>query len=44
MKFTDELPKVEGEPLEFDTITMPSGDTDSPAQRKDVRFAFLLIH
>ena len=44
MKFTDELPKAEGEPLEFDTITMPSGDTDSPAQRKDVRFTFLLIH
>jgi hypothetical protein len=44
MKFTDELPKTEGEPLEFDTITMPSGDTDSPAQRRDVRFTFLLIH
>lgn len=44
MKFTDELPKTEGKPLEFDTITLPSGDSDAPAQRKDVRFQFLLEH
>lgn len=43
-KFTDELPKTEGKPLEFDTITLPSGDSDAPAQRKDVRFQFLLEH
>jgi len=44
MKFTDELPASEGKPLEFDTITLPSGDSDAPAQRKDVRFTFLTEH
>lgn len=44
MKFTDELPKQEGQPLEYDTITLPGGDSDSPAQRKDVRFTFLCFH
>lgn len=44
MKFTDELPKQEGQPLEYDTITLPGGDSDAPAQRKDVRFTFLCFH
>jgi hypothetical protein len=44
MKYTDELPSTEGQSKEFDTITLPTGDTDSPAQRKDVRFTFLTEH
>jgi hypothetical protein len=44
MKFTDELPAKEGSELEFDTITLPGGDSDVPAQRKDVRFTFLTEH
>lgn len=44
MKYTDELPRQEAEPLSFDTITLPAGDTDEPAQRKDVRFTFLCFH
>jgi hypothetical protein len=44
MKYTDELPKQEGELKEFDTITLPGGDSDAPAQRKDVRFTFLTEH
>jgi len=44
MKYTDELPRQEAEPLSFDTITLPAGDTDEPAQRKDVRFTFLCYH
>lgn len=44
LKFTDELPKQIGNDLEFDTITLPGGDSDVPAQRKDVRFNFLTEH
>jgi hypothetical protein len=44
MKYTDELPTEEGEKMKYDTITVPSGDSDAPAQRKDVRFTFLAIH
>jgi hypothetical protein len=44
IKFTDELPKIEGKPGEFNVIVLPGGDTDAPAQRKDVQYIFLLKH
>ncbi len=44
IKFTDELPKIEGKPGEFSAIVLPGGDTDAPAQRQDVKYIFLLKH
>ena len=44
IKYTDELPGQEGQPGQYAVITLPAGDTDSPAQRKDVRYNFLLKH
>lgn len=44
IKYTDELPGQEGEPGQYSIITLPAGDTDAPAQRKDVRYNFLLKH
>ena len=44
IKYTDELPGQEGEDGQYAVITLPAGDTDSPAQRKDVRYNFLLKH
>lgn len=43
-KFTNELPTKEGKPGEFNAIILPGGDTDAPAQRKDVQFIFLIKH
>lgn len=43
-KFTDELPPTEGKPGQFNAIVLPGGDTDAPAQRKDVQFIFLIKH
>ncbi len=42
--FTDELPSKEGNPGQFNGIVLPGGDTDAPAQRKDVQFIFLIKH
>ena len=44
LKYTDELPRNEGQPLEFNAIVLPQGDSDRPAQRRDVRIIFLLEH
>jgi hypothetical protein len=44
MKYTDELPSKIGDKLSYDAIVLPSGDSDAPAQRSDVRFIFLLEH
>ena len=42
--FTDELPRQEGNERKYNVIILPVGDTDSPAQRKDVSVIFLLKH
>jgi hypothetical protein len=44
LKFTDELPSQIGEPFAYNAIILPTGDSDRPAQRKDVRVIFLLEH
>jgi hypothetical protein len=44
LKYTDELPSDEGNPGEFSIITLPGGDSDRPAQRKDVKYNFLTYH
>lgn len=44
LKYTDELPKEQGNPLEYNMIVLPGGDSDVGAQRKDVRTSFLLFH
>ena len=44
LRYTDELPKIEGTAGEFNVIILPSGDSDRPAQRRDVRYIFLLFH
>ena len=44
LKYTDELPSAQGNPLQYNTIILPVGDSDSPAQRKDVKYIFLLQH
>lgn len=42
--YTDELPRNEEEPNKYKVIVLPSGDSDLPAQRKDVRITFLCYH
>jgi len=44
IKYTDELSGQEGQPGQYSIITLPAGDSDVPAQRKDVRYNFLLKH
>jgi hypothetical protein len=44
LKYTDELPSDIGEPLMYNAIILPSGDSDRPAQRRDVKYIFLLQH
>jgi hypothetical protein len=44
LKLTDEIPQQVGEPLEYDAIILPSGDSDKPAQRRDFHNIFLLAH
>lgn len=44
LKYTDELPSEEGEPLQYNVIVLPAGDSDKPAQRRDVKYVFLLQH
>jgi hypothetical protein len=42
--YSDELPKEVSDERQFDVIILPSGDTEAPAQRSDVRFIFLIFH
>jgi hypothetical protein len=44
IKYHEELPHPEGNPLQYDVIVLPTGDTDLSAQRKDVHKTFLAIH
>lgn len=44
LKFTDELPSIMGNQYEYNAIILPAGDSDRPAQRKDVRITFLCEH
>ena len=44
LKYTDELPSEEGEKFKYNVIVLPSGDSDRPAQRRDVKYTFLLQH
>lgn len=44
LKYTDELPSKEGEPFTYNAIILPAGDSDRPAQRRDVKYIFLLQH
>lgn len=44
LKYHDELPSSEGQPLQYDVIVLPTGDTDISAQRKDVHKTFLAVH
>ena len=42
--YTHELPSNQGEPLSYNVIVLPTGDSDIGAQRKDVKFSFLCEH
>ena len=42
--YTDELPATQGEPLKYNVIVLPTGDSDIGAQRKDVKGSYLLQH
>lgn len=42
--YTWELPFEDEGGRKYDVIVLPSGDTDIPAQREDVRISFLLEH
>ncbi len=42
--FTDELPREQGEPMKYNVIVLPAGDSDIGAQRKDVWYSLLLQH
>ena len=42
--YTDELPLKIGNPYQYNVIVLPAGDSDRPAQRKDVRFTLLGQH
>jgi len=44
MKYLNELPPQQMEPLSINAIVLPSGDGDIAAQREDVKITFLLIH
>lgn len=44
LKYTDELPGNEGDERKYSCIILPGGDSDRPAQRKDVKHVFLLKH
>lgn len=43
LKYTNELPETEDEPLTYNLIVLPS-DTDIGAQRRDVKTSYLLAH
>jgi hypothetical protein len=42
--YTDELPTTQGEPLKYNVVVLPTGDSDIGAQRKDVKGSYLLQH
>jgi hypothetical protein len=42
--YTDELPTTQDEPLKYNVIVLPTGDSDVGAQRKDVKGSYLLQH
>jgi hypothetical protein len=42
--YTDELPSSIGAPFQYNVIVLPGGDSDKSAQRKDVKYTFLLHH
>ena len=42
--YTDELPATQGEPLKYNVIVLPAGDSDIGAQRKDVKGSYLCFH
>ena len=44
IKYTDEMPSQEGNERKYSCIILPGGDSDRPAQRKDVKHVFLLRH
>ena len=44
LRYTDELPSSIGEPLQYNIIVLPSGDSDRSAQRRDVKYTFLCEH
>jgi hypothetical protein len=42
--YTDELPTTQSEPLKYNVVVLPTGDSDVGAQRKDVKGSYLLYH
>jgi hypothetical protein len=42
--YTSELPSTQGEPLKYNVIVLPTGDSDVGAQRRDVKISFLCEH
>lgn len=42
--YLNQLPKQQGEKLQYNAIVLPTGDGDIAAQREDVKITFLLIH
>ena len=44
LRYTDELPAEEADDFIYNLIVLPQGDSDKPAQRRDVRYTFLLQH
>jgi hypothetical protein len=44
LRYLNELPPQQVEPLSINAIVLPSGDGDIAAQREDVKITFLLIH
>jgi len=44
IKYTDEMPSKEDDERKYSCIILPGGDSDRPAQRKDVKHVFLLQH
>jgi len=44
LKYTDELPLQQGKKFEYNVIVLPAGDSDVSAQRRDVKYTFLLEH
>lgn len=44
LKYTDELPRQQGEKNQYNVIVLPYGDSDAGSQRRDVRVSFLCEH
>ena len=44
LRYTDDLPKERGNDMRYYAIVLPAGDSDAPAQRRDVKATLTMEH